>query len=39
MVVPNAGHGQLEMIQSLRAARQTGVRTRTQAANALKGWW
>jgi len=35
-VVPKAGTGQVEMIRSLRVARQTAMRARTQAINALK---
>jgi hypothetical protein len=33
-VVPKAGTGQVEMIRSLRVARQTAMRSRTQAINA-----
>ena len=33
---PKAGDGQVEMIRSLRVARQTAMRARTQAINALK---
>jgi transposase len=36
-VVPKAGTGQVEMIRSLRVARQTAMRARTQTSNALKG--
>ena len=35
-VTPKAGTGQVEMIRSLRVARQTAMRARTQAVNALK---
>jgi transposase len=35
-VVPKAGTGQVEMIRSLRVARQTAMRARTQTINALK---
>jgi transposase len=35
-VVPKAGDGQVEMIRSLRVARQTAMRARTQTINALK---
>jgi transposase len=35
-VTPKAGTGQVEMIRSLRVARQTAMRARTQASNALK---
>jgi transposase len=35
-VVPKAGTGQVEMIRSLRVARQTAMRSRTQAINALR---
>ena len=35
-VTPKAGDGQVEMIRSLRVARQTAMRARTQAVNALK---
>jgi transposase len=35
-VMPKAGTGQVEMIRSLRVARQTAMRARTQAINALK---
>ena len=35
-VAPKAGTGQVEMIRSLRVARQTAIRSRTQAINALK---
>jgi transposase len=35
-VAPKAGDGQVEMIRSLRVARQTAMRARTQAINALK---
>jgi transposase len=35
-VIPKAGTGQVEMIRSLRVARQTAMRARTQAINALK---
>jgi transposase len=35
-VVPKAGDGQVEMIRSLRVARATAMRARTQAINALK---
>ncbi len=35
-VTPKAGDGQVEMIRSLRVARQTAMRARTQAINALK---
>jgi transposase len=35
-VVPKAGTGQVEMIRCLRVARQTAMRARTQAINALK---
>ena len=35
-VAPKAGTGQVEMIRSLRVARQTAIRARTQAINALK---
>jgi transposase len=35
-VVPKAGNGQVEMIRSLRVARQTAMRSRTQAINALR---
>ena len=34
--VPKAGDGQVEMIRSLRVARTTAIRARTQAINALK---
>jgi transposase len=35
-VVPKAGDGRVEMIRSLRVARQTAMRARTQTINALK---
>jgi len=35
-VTPKAGDGQVEMIRSLRVARATAMRARTQAVNALK---
>jgi transposase len=35
-VTPKAGTGQVEMIRSLRVARQTAMRARTQTINALK---
>ena len=35
-VAPKAGTGQVEMIRSLRVARTTAIRARTQAINALK---
>jgi transposase len=35
-VIPKAGTGQVEMIRSLRVARQTAIRAHTQAINALK---
>jgi transposase len=35
-VTPKAGTGQVEMIRSLRVARQTAMRSRTQAINALR---
>jgi transposase len=35
-VVPKAGTGQVEMIRSLRVARSTAMRARTQTINALK---
>jgi transposase len=35
-VTPKAGTGQVEMIRSLRVARSTAMRARTQAINALK---
>jgi transposase len=35
--VPKAGDGQVEMIRSLRVARASAVKARTQAVNALKG--
>jgi transposase len=35
--VPKAGDGQVEMIRSLRVARATAMKARTQAINALKG--
>jgi transposase len=35
-VVPKAGNGQVEMIRSLRVARSTAMRSRTQAINALR---
>jgi hypothetical protein len=35
-VVPKTGTGQVEMIRSLRVARQTAIRARTQAINATK---
>jgi transposase len=35
--VPKAGDGQVEMIRSLRVARSTAMKARTQAINALKG--
>jgi transposase len=35
-VIPKAGTGQVEMIRSLRVARQTAMRAHTQAINALK---
>ncbi|MFL6183909.1 MAG: transposase [Actinomycetes bacterium] len=35
-VAPKAGTGQVEMIRVLRVARQTAIRARTQAINALK---
>ena len=34
---PKAGDGQVEMIRSLRVARATAIKARTQAVNALKG--
>jgi len=34
--VPKAGDGQVEMIRSLRVARATAMKARTQASNALK---
>jgi transposase len=36
-VTPNNGTGQVEMVRCLRVARQTAMRARTQAINALKG--
>jgi transposase len=36
IVVPKAGDGRVEMIRSLRVARQTAMRARTQTINALK---
>jgi transposase len=35
--VPKAGDGRVEMIRSLRVARATAMKARTQAINALKG--
>ena len=35
-VIPKAGTGQVAMIRSLRVARQTAMRARTQAINALR---
>jgi transposase len=35
-VIPKAGDGQVEMIRSLRVARATAMKARTQAINALK---
>jgi transposase len=35
-VAPKAGTGQVEMIRSLRVARATAIRARTQAINAIK---
>ena len=35
--VPKAADGTVEMVRALRAARQTAVKARTQAINALKG--
>jgi transposase len=35
-VAPKTGTGQVEMIRSLRVARQTAIRARTQAINAFK---
>jgi transposase len=35
--VPKAGDGRVEMIRSLRVARATAIKARTQAINALKG--
>jgi transposase len=35
--IPKAGDGQVEMIRSLRVARATAIKARTQAINALKG--
>jgi transposase len=35
-VAPKAGTGRVEMIRSLRVARQTAIRARTQTINALK---
>ena len=35
-VAPKTGTGQVEMIRSLRVARQTAIRARTQAINAIK---
>jgi transposase len=35
--IPKAGDGQVEMIRSLRVARATAMKARTQAINALKG--
>jgi len=35
-VTPKAGTGQVEMIRVLRVARQTAIRARTQALNAIK---
>ena len=35
--VPKAAEGTVEMVRALRAARQTAVKARTQAINALKG--
>jgi len=35
-VTPKTGAGQVEMIRSLRVARQTAIRARTQAINAIK---
>jgi transposase len=35
--VPKAGDGQVEMIRSLRVARATAMKARTQAINAFKG--
>ena len=34
--IPKAGDGQVEMIRSLRVARATAIKARTQAVNALK---
>jgi transposase len=33
---PKSGNGQVEMIRSLRSARQSAVKAPTQAANQLK---
>jgi transposase len=38
-VIPKAGTGQVEMIRSLRVARSTAMRSRTQTSNALKACW
>jgi transposase len=35
--IPKAGDGQVEMIRSLRVARASAIKARTQAVNALKG--
>jgi transposase len=35
--IPKAGDGQVEMIRSLRVARASAIKARTQAINALKG--
>jgi transposase len=35
-VAPKAGTGQVEMLRSRRVARQTAIRARTQAINAIK---
>jgi transposase len=34
--IPTAGNGQVEMIRSLRAARTSAIKARTQAINALR---
>jgi hypothetical protein len=35
--VPNSGDGRVEMIRTLRAARRSAIKARTQAANQLQG--
>jgi transposase len=35
--VPKSGHGRVEMIRALRAARCSAIKARTQAANQLQG--
>jgi transposase len=37
--VPKAGDGRVEMIRSLRVARATAMKARTQAFNASRGCW